>query len=58
MNKLNTDKSVTITAKEIHFFKENGYLIKKKFVGLSVLKSLQNTVFEHIQGRVKPYELE
>ena len=27
-------------------------------MGLSVLKSLQNTVFEHIQGRVKPYELE
>ena len=58
MNKLNTDKSVTITAKEIQFFQENGYLIKRNFVSLSVLQNLQNTVLEHLQQRIKPYELE
>ncbi|MBL4661193.1 MAG: phytanoyl-CoA dioxygenase family protein [Alcanivoracaceae bacterium] len=58
MNKLNTGKSITITAKEIQFFQENGYLIKRGFVDLKVLQNLQNTVLEHLNQRIKPYELE
>ena len=58
MNKLSTDKSVVVTAKEIHFFQENGYLIKRDFVDLNILQNLQNTVLDHLQQRIKPYELE
>jgi phytanoyl-CoA hydroxylase len=48
----------TITAKEIKFFHENGYLVKRKFVALNVISQLNNKVDEHLEQRIKPFELE
>jgi len=58
MNKLSADKSVKITTKEIQFFQENGYMIKRSFLDQDTVLSMQNTVSEHLRQRVKPYELE
>jgi phytanoyl-CoA hydroxylase len=50
--------SVTISNTEAQFFKENGYLIKRQVVGLETINALQKVVSDHLQQRVKPFELE
>ena len=52
------NNSTYITREEIKFFKENGYFLKKNFVSDNLLKSLQNKVSEHLNNRIKPFELE
>jgi phytanoyl-CoA hydroxylase len=47
-----------ISTQELQFFHENGFLVKRKFVDLSVVEAIQNKVAEHLKNRVKPFELE
>lgn len=52
------NNSVIISKFETQFFKENGYLIKRNFVDPDTIISLLNIVSEHLQKRIKPFELE
>ena len=54
----NSQMKNTITQKEKIFFKENGFLIKKKFVSLDLLSEIQNKVYDHLKNRIQPFELE
>ena len=47
-----------ISAQEIQFFHDNGFLVKRDFVDLSVVEAIQSKVKEHLNNRVKPFELE
>jgi len=47
-----------INQQEINFFHENGYLVKRDFVHSTLLTQIQNKTVEHLQARVKPFELE
>lgn len=50
--------SVIITEKEQSLFQENGYLIKRNFVGCKLIEKLQDKVSGHLKNRVAPFELE
>ncbi len=47
-----------ITTKEIQFYHDNGYLVKKNFVSKKLLDELQDKTLEHLKSRVEPFELE
>ncbi len=47
-----------ITQQEIEFFHKNGYLVKRNFVDLTVVLSIQNKIKEHLEARIAPFELE
>ena len=49
---------VNITNKNLIFFQENGYLIKKNFVDCKLIEKLQGKVLEHLENRIAPFELE
>jgi len=57
MNSQNSSSNIA-SKKEIEFFQENGYLVKRNFVDLEVLNILQDKVSEHLKQRIKPFELE
>ncbi len=47
-----------ISKQEIDFFHENGYLVKRDFVDKARILRIQDKVIEHLNNRVKPFELE
>ncbi|HHL32432.1 MAG TPA: phytanoyl-CoA dioxygenase family protein [Oceanospirillales bacterium] len=49
---------VLISAEERSFFQKNGYLVKRNFVDLQRLEQMQAVVEQHLQQRLKPFELE
>ena len=48
----------TLTQEEYDFFHINGFLVKRKFIETDYIQQLQNKVINHLNNRVKPYELE
>jgi phytanoyl-CoA hydroxylase len=52
------NSSADSIAQEVQFFYDNGYLIKKNFVGVNHINQLQKKVHEHLEKRIQPFELE